>query len=244
MLNEELTKKIQDTLKRRFDFKYKYDYLNKIPSKLNVSKLKPNMLDRDENEEIDLTKELLKKPKFISGEKDAITGADKGTVTHVFMQFCDFENLEKNGFEDELKNLQDDAFITENDAKIINKAHIEAFVKSALFEEMKNAKMMKREFRFNAMIPADEFTENDELKKQNVLVQGVVDAVFVNEGDELVLVDYKTDKVTIDNYKELLKERYTTQLSYYKKAIEIIFERPVDRLLIYSVPLAKEVEIK
>ena len=242
-LDSELLKSLQSTLRTRFDFEYKYDYLNKLPSKISVSRLKPDMLDSYENDEIDLTKELERKPKFLLNENVKTTGAEKGTATHVFMQFCDFDNLEKNGYDMELERLLNKSFISKSDAEIISKSHIEAFKGSSVFKAMKSAKMIKREFRFNVMLPASELTNDVELKKQSVLVQGVVDAVFIDENDNLVLVDYKTDKVDESNYKEVLKERYTTQLSYYKKAIEIIFERTVDKLLIYSVPLAKEVEI-
>ncbi|MBE6663980.1 MAG: hypothetical protein E7602_05700 [Ruminococcaceae bacterium] len=235
---------LRKTLKERFDFKYQYDYLNKIPSKVSVSRLKPNLLDGTENDEIDLSKELSLKPKFLSSEESVITGADRGTATHLFMQFCDFDNLEKNGYENELKRMLDYSFISESDADIINKAHIELFRNSSLFNMMKGAKMIKREFRFNVMIDAGEFTSDVELKKQKILVQGVIDAVFEDANGKLILVDYKTDKVTENNYEAVLKERYTNQLSYYKKAIELIFEKPLDKVLIYSVPLAKTVEIK
>ena len=234
---------LRATLKERFNFKYPYEYLNKLPSKVSVSRLKPNLLDGTENDEIDLTKELALKPRFLSGEETAITGADRGTATHLFMQFCDFENLEKNGYENELKRLLDNSFISAADANIINKEHICLFKESSLFSIMRSAKMIKREFRFNVMLEADEFSADPELKRQKILVQGVIDAVFEDADGKLILVDYKTDKVTNENYESLLKERYISQLSYYKKAIELIFEKPLDKVLIYSVPLSKTVKI-
>ncbi len=235
---------LRATLKERFDFKYQYGYLNKLPSKVSVSRLKPNLLDGEENDEIDLSRELSLKPRFLSSEETAITGADRGTATHLFMQFCDFDNLEKNGYENELKRMLDSSFISQADASIINKAHIELFRNSSLFNMMRSAKMIKREFRFNVMIDASEFTADTELKKQKILVQGVIDAVFEDENGKLILVDYKTDKVTSENYEQILKERYTSQVSYYKKAIELIFEKPLDKVMLYSVPLAKTVEIE
>ena len=243
-LDTEKLSEISKILRERFAFKYKYEHLNKLPSKISVSRLKPDMLDTYENNEIDLTKALNERPKFMLKDADEVTGADKGTATHLFMQFCDFENLENNGYESELSRLVDKSFISQDDADIINKSHIDAFVGSSLFKDIKNSKMIKREFRFNVMLQADELTSFEDLKSERVLVQGVVDAVFVDENDNLVLVDYKTDKVDEGNYKNVLTARYKSQLSYYKKAIELIFERPVDKLLIYSVPLHKELEIE
>ena len=76
-----------------------------------------------------------------------------------------------------------------------------------------------------------------------MLVQGVTDCIYENEKGELILVDYKTDKVTEKNYEKELLERHRTQLTYYKRACELMFERPISRVLIYSVPLAKTVEV-
>jgi ATP-dependent exoDNAse (exonuclease V) beta subunit len=90
----------------------------------------------------------------------------------------------------------------------------------------------------------DEFTEDERLKNEKVLVQGVTDCIYENEAGELILVDYKTDRVSYDNYVEELTLRHKNQLTYYKKACELMFERPIDRVIIYSVPLAKNVEVK
>ena len=242
-LDSNKVSEFRNILKNRFDFKYQYGYLNKLPSKVSVSRLKPNLLDGTENDEIDLTKDLELKPKFMSNDVSRVTGSERGTATHLFMQFCDFDNLAINGYENELKRLLDNSFISEADAKIIEKKHIELFLKSSLFNIMRDAKMIKREFRFNVLLDANEFSSDPDLKQQKLLVQGVIDAVFEDANGKLILVDYKTDKVTNENYESLLKERYTSQLSYYKKAIELIFEKPLDKVLIYSVPLSKTVKI-
>ena len=106
------------------------------------------------------------------------------------------------------------------------------------------AKRVYREFRFNVMLDASEFTQNELLLDEKVLVQGVTDCVFESCCGELVLVDYKTDFVTLDNYEAVLTERYKNQLTYYKKACELMFDMPVSKMILYSVPLAKEVKIK
>ena len=233
----------QEILRSRFDFKYQYDYLGKLPSKLSVSKLRPNLLDESGNDEIDISQRLENAPRFLSSE-EAELGAKRGTATHLFLQFCDFENLHKNGYRAECERLISEAYVSERDASLMYGEHIEKFASSSLFNEMKASKNMHREFRFNVMLDADGLTSDERILNEKVLVQGVVDAVFENENGELILVDYKTDKVTEKNYKELLTERYTSQLSYYKRAIELIFEKPLSKVLIYSVPLAKTVSIE
>ena len=44
---------------------------------------------------------VLKAPDFTLTSKHA-SGAERGTATHVFMQFCDFNQLEVNGVEAEI----------------------------------------------------------------------------------------------------------------------------------------------
>ena len=230
-------------LKERLNFKYSYSHLEKLPAKLSISTLYPGVLDDEENSEHQKRYTIESLPKFASKDEH-VSGADRGTATHVFLQFCDFENLAKNGFDDELNRLLDNAFISSSVGKIIQREHIEKFISSEMLSELLRAKRLIREFRFNVMLSADEFSDDERLKTESILVQGVTDCIYENSQGELILVDYKTDKVTEENYESELKRKHTTQLSYYKKACEMMFERPISRVLIYSVPLAKAVEIK
>ncbi len=75
---------------------------------------------------------------------------------------------------------------------------------------------------------------------EKVLIQGIIDLYYINKNDELILVDYKTDK-NVD--ESILKERYYNQLSLYKKALEKSMKRKIMKMYIYSTTLNKEVEI-
>jgi ATP-dependent helicase/nuclease subunit A len=74
-----------------------------------------------------------------------------------------------------------------------------------------------------------------------VLVQGIIDAYFEEEG-QLVLVDYKTDRVSGPDGNELIV-RYQKQLLYYKKALQQITGKKVKETDIYSVRLGRKIEI-
>ncbi|MGM9645072.1 MAG: helicase-exonuclease AddAB subunit AddA [Eubacteriales bacterium] len=244
--NEELgsaeAQRYADMFKSRFDFEYKYKYLEKIPSKLSISKLYPEVLDGTENETLSVNETYLDTPSFISGSGSE-NGAMKGTATHVFMQFCNFDLLVHDGAQKEIERLVESSFISEDTAKLINVGHIEKFAHSPLLSDIMKAKKVLREFRFNIMLDASEFSSDEKLNGEKVLVQGVTDCIYEDKNSNLVLVDYKTDAVTEKNYVEVLKERHSTQLLYYKKACEMIFGKSVSKTLIYSVPLAKTVEI-
>ena len=78
-------------------------------------------------------------------------------------------------------------------------------------------------------------------KEEMVLVQGIIDAWFY-EGDQIVLLDYKTDRVKTG--KELA-DRYASQLKLYGEALERIYNHGSERTLrvkerlLYSFRLAQ-----
>jgi ATP-dependent helicase/nuclease subunit A len=72
-----------------------------------------------------------------------------------------------------------------------------------------------------------------------VLVQGIIDAWFI-EGGEIVLLDYKTDRV--DTAKELT-DRYRIQLDLYKRALEAATDMKVKEVFIYSFRLHEVIRL-
>lgn len=229
-------------LDERFNFEYGFKHLERLPSKLTVSRLTPTVLDEEQNDDDD-TFELDDLPSFIKGDKKSASATDRGTATHIFMQFCSFDLLEKAGVKAELDRLVDEAYISKENSELVNLSHIELFLKSDLFGAIRSAKKLLREFRFNVMIPASEVSEDERLNDYEVLVQGVCDCIIEKENGEIILVDYKTDKVNEQNYKSILKERYTSQLTYYRRALELMLEKPVSKTVIYSVPLGKSLDL-
>ena len=65
---------------------------------------------------------------------------------------------------------------------------------------------------------------------------------YINENDELVLVDYKTDYVEESNENELIK-KYEKQLELYQRALELATKKKVSKKYIYSVYLGKSLKI-
>lgn len=266
---------IAEEIKKRFDFKYKYDFLEKIPSKLVVSRLSPEILDDESEAEIksiQLTfddqpkdfvsfdedvnlKKTLKRPSFML-EKKNVAANEIGNATHRFLQFVDYRLLHKNGLEAEMHRLRENKFISENDAEIINIRELRRFMQSSLFEALTRSDFVKREFRFNVLMNAEEFTENDILKEElhennvKITVQGVVDCVFRDpDSGKLVLIDYKTDSILPDEWKNQkkaesrLRERHKNQLLYYQRICSAMFEENIEKMYIYSTPLGRCIEI-
>ena len=68
---------------------------------------------------------------------------------------------------------------------------------------------------------------------------GIMDLVF-EEGDGIVLVDYKTDRVKSSD--ELL-EAYTEQIRLYAEALRLLTGAPVKACFLYSVTLNQTVPV-
>ncbi len=185
-------------------------------------------------------------------DKTEFSPAEEGTATHMFLQFCKLDLLEKNGVSSELDRLRDkdNGYISDTVASLVKTEQIEKFISdpngTGLFKELLDAEQrgeLWREFRFNVFLPASEFTKEPMLQNERILVQGVTDCIYKRRDGSLVLVDYKTDSVNEYNYKKKLSERYKNQLTYYKEAVKHIFGKYPDKAIIYSVVLGKTLEI-
>ena len=69
-----------------------------------------------------------------------------------------------------------------------------------------------------------------------MLVQGIIDVCFEEDG-ELVVLDYKTDKIWSE---QKVLDKYQSQLEYYARALEQITGKKVREKIIYSFTMQKE----
>ncbi len=257
---EERDTALAGTLDERFSFVYPSEHLRNVPAKVTVSKLTPSLLDEEEVTALPLSENAPAKrgresPVFSPSKEREPTGAERGTATHVFLQFCDFEKLRSEGFDSELERLSEAKFLTKKSAGLVSRDEIEAFVSSELFKDIMSARRVFREFRFNVSLPASHFTKDATLAEKfeaggtEITVQGVVDIVFESPDGTLTLADYKTDRLTEyeashpSAAKRTLADRHRIQLTYYREACERIFERKIDRLCVYSLALGDTAEI-
>ncbi len=246
-----------ELFKKRFGFEYEYSHLSKLPAKLSVSRLFPRVLDQvDEESERELTS-LREKPAFLLPASERATGAERGTATHTFMQFCDFERAEKSGVNEELALLCEKGFISRETAALVNTYQLEKFFSSSFYKGLKasisEGGRMWREQRFNIEMPAALFTEDEDFRSkiedEKITVQGIIDLVLVDKAGNIILCDYKTDHLTSEELAspalaaKMLSERHGTQLSYYKEAVKQIFGKAPGRICIYSLPLGEAVDI-
>lgn len=211
----------------------------KATEKLDKSNLlKENKAGKAYKEENAVT---FDKPKFLKEDKeDKLTNAEKGTLVHLCMQHLNEKveyNLEK--IKELVEELERKEIITLKEKENINLYKILEFTKSNIWKEMRKAKKVYKERPFFINIPAKEIYKEE--IEEKILIQGIIDLYYINENDEIILVDYKTDYVEREKEQELI-EKYKKQLELYCKAIEEANKKQVSRIYIYSVYLGREIE--
>jgi len=245
---------VRRQLLERFSFVYPHRALTDVPAKLSVSRLFPEVLDQPEEGTAQLEQEVPEMrslPRFMeeSSAPERAGGARRGTATHVFMQFCDLERAAEQGVEKELARLVENQFMTQEMADLCYIGQLKTFFRSSLCEAIRTSRQVWRELRFNIRLPAGEFTADaarrEEFADEQILVQGVVDCLFLDREGKLCLVDYKTDYIPPELREDpeaaraMLRQRHRLQLGYYRVACERMMRRPVDRVWLYAFGLGE-----
>jgi ATP-dependent helicase/nuclease subunit A len=148
------------------------------------------------------------------------------------LEILDFNKIDSiNSLEEYINNLVTTGIINEKDKKYINVNKIYNFLNSNLGNQIKLSNEVKKEVEFVAKLE----------KYSNALIQGVIDLYYKNQNGNIILIDFKTDKLNKD---ELFIKKYRIQLDIYKDAIESLTGLKVEKKYIYSFYLDKEIEVK
>ncbi len=241
--SKNITKEQLQELKEKLEFDYKYKELNQIPSKDSVTNIASHLGHLGHLGHLVTGNKWEKiSQKLPVTKQEEITPAKRGTLLHLCMQKLDFlqeYNLEK--VKSMIENLQKNEIITEKEAESISPNVILKFTQSEIFKDLKEAKEYHKEEPFYINIPANRVMNVS--SQENILVQGIIDLYFIDKNDKLILLDYKTDFAKPGD-EEILIERHKPQLMLYKEALENGLNRKVDKVVIYSTSLAKEIIIE
>ena len=233
--NIELPEKIDyEKINEILNWQYKYKEMTNIQSKMSVTKIKEL-----KNNETQKQQHIEIKPKFML-DKTKVSSAERGTITHLILQKLDFtKEYSKEELAQFVNNLCTKNIITQIQKDSINIEKIYQIINTKFIKNLKNAKEIKKETPFYTYINTKEIynTQNSE----NILVQGIIDLYYINQQNEVILVDYKTDYV--EGSGEELIDKYKVQLEIYKKALEESLKEKVKHIYIYSIYLNKEIEI-
>lgn len=251
-----------EILQRHSTFAYPFDSLRGLPTKVAASKLRPALLDEltdesDEEEALETQISLMQAatPSFeaLLDTRKKPSAADIGTATHAFLEFCDFTSLCKNGVDAECTRLTEHGFISKETAKMIHREQLEAFRNSNLMQWIIGAAEIRREQKFSLFLPLASLTRDPSfahcLGKEQLFVQGSIDLLLRDRAGKLILIDYKTDRITDAerNDHSLLrahmKQKHGDQIACYTTAVKELFGTLPDRTYIYSLPLGSAIEM-
>ena len=171
-------------------------------------------------------------PKFISGKEVKLAANERGSAYHRVMECLDYSvsvNLE--GVKADIERMLETCKMNELQVKSVNPWDIYTFVQSDTGRRVANAVNCGSVRREQPVV----------FEYEGQLIQGIIDLYFEEDG-ELVIVDYKTDRVMKGKAgeKELVK-RYAIQLDYYAKALAQLTGKNVKEKIIYSFALEKEI---
>ena len=214
--------KTVELISEKINYNYQRRCLEGLSSKLTASSL--------DSDEIGFEYITSSKPSFMN--KSSMSPAQRGTAMHTFMQFCSYENARAD-LEAEILRLSSCGYISEEQADSLDRKSLSQFFNSELAERIFNCERVYRELKLSGFITAREVYAVDFDDK--ILVQGIADCVFEENG-ELVLVDYKTDRV--QNESQLL-DRYKNQLAFYRNAVTKALKKRVKETVLYSFHLGK-----
>ncbi len=220
---------LTDALRQRVRYRYPYAPLQAVPAKLAASQLSHEQLSREYIAH--------SRPTFL--EQEGMTAAQRGTALHTFMQFADYARAAAD-LPGEVERLATAGFLTARQAAVLPSEKLQSFFAGDLYRRMAASPDCRREYHFAVTVEAGGLADLPAaMATEPVVVQGIADCVF-REGDRLILVDYKTDRVKTP---EELVERYRSQMAFYKQALELLLGYPVGQILLYSFHLEQTVEV-
>jgi len=210
-----------------------------VPGNITVTEIKRMSADEDAFSIFDDVH--LREPEFVTGVSK-ISGAQMGTLVHLVMEKLEFKDYtNEEDVSAEIRKLCDSGIISEKEYEALNISAIYHFFKSELGRAMiNNNSTLVREFSFKYLMNASEVFELDNDDK--MIVQGTVDAYFTDSDGQIVVVDYKTDKVGKGGAGDIAS-RYKIQLEQYSMALEYMTEKKVKARYLYLFDTGETVAV-
>jgi len=249
---------------RIFAWKYKDEWMSRLPVRLSVSQIKQRQLEEIEEEkqqslltvveakQVDEQKDTKQEMELYHEQtpKKEAGGADRGTAFHTVMAQADWYCFEQRGtLEDELQRLVSVGKLTREEEKLVNRNWLLKFGMSSLYQRIMKAYKIYKEKPFMMSLTVGKLKDmagdvwqaeylKDEVLASNeeIMVQGMMDCYFLENG-KWVLVDYKTDR----ELDEERLESYRLQLRLYAYALEGATGIEVGEKILYDVRRGKEI---
>ncbi|MEG2204452.1 MAG: 3'-5' exonuclease, partial [Oscillospiraceae bacterium] len=214
------------TLRARIGFAYPFARAALTPAKLPVSQLTHGERRLFEA-----------RPAFL--RDGALTGAERGSAVHAFMQFCVYRNAREDPAA-ERERLRAGGWLTQKQADAVDLGQIADFFASDLARRIFSAERVLREFKFMAPASVSPMAADYVAGEgEATMLQGIADCILIEDGSATVL-DYKTDRV---GDGQTLADRYAPQLLLYRDMLGTALDVPVRECVLWSFALGREIRV-
>lgn len=205
---------ITEVLKKNLSFKYDYITETTMPVKQSVSELN--------------TDDEYYKVTNLFGT----SSSEKGTAYHRFFELCSFccDSVEK-----ELNEFKNNGLITKEQFELLDANKLKSILKMDVFSQIKGKEIFKEQ-KFCYFVSARELGYNSD---ESVLIQGIIDLLVIS-GDGVWLLDYKLS--SIEREEDFIKA-YKKQMYLYKRAIEKVLNKKVEKVILINILQEKIVSL-
>ena len=236
-MTEKFSDEVWQKISKTLGFSYSFIAATEVPSKLTATQLKGRMLDTEISEGTDHMKPLsFRKAGTLVQNSDI----SYGNAMHAVLQYIRFsECASLDSIRNEISRLVQEMLITAEQAELVDCDRLFAFFNTPLGKQIQNSKHILREFKFSILDDASKYYDN--ISDEKILLQGVVDCALI-EDDGIVVLDFKTDRIT-DESMPAIVQKYKTQVCAYANALTRIYNRPVRSALLYFFDLNRFVEV-
>jgi ATP-dependent helicase/nuclease subunit A len=220
-------------IERRLSFVYPYEKAASVKSKYAVTELAALAAGADGafREDAPFAATV---PRFLSGKRE-LSAAERGSLTHRALERMDFRAAREalarqGGIEEMLADMAASGVFTPEEAAAADAERIRNFIASDICLRASVASELHKE---------TPFVIKKEHAFEDVLVQGVIDCWFVENG-EIVLLDYKSGSIvphasakSRDEAQRHAVTRYGPQLAIYAEALESIRGARVSEMYLF-----------
>ena len=243
----EITQQLQEIpedtvqqLKQSLSYRYPHLAATAAPSKQTATQRKGRVKDQEAAENTAEPRAVFRQwrlPSFVDGKAQAV---DYGNAVHRTMQHIAYASCTSvQGVTGELQRLVAEGLLDAQQAAMVRPEQILGFFQTEIGNRILRAKQVLREFKFSILDDGVSF--DSRLEGEKILLQGVVDLAVI-ESDGILLVDFKTDRVTEQTVEETAN-RYAPQVEAYAQALGRIYNLPVKEKMLYFFRLNRFVDL-
>jgi ATP-dependent helicase/nuclease subunit A len=234
--------KLLKQLKRSLNWRYRFGDAPFLPAKSSVTQMTHS---GDEYVKFDYSGALNRRPSVVliaePGPGEPVDGRLIGTATHLVISELDLTGpVSADVIEKAKEKLLADGAMTAAVAEHIDAESILAFFDSELGGlVLDSSNTIQREWPFTFALPANESAGTSDERQatgdETIVVQGIID-MLVRTPEGLIVIDFKTDKITAGQAKERAG-LYRRQLELYgRAACAVLKAKSVARWLYFLTP--------